>query len=76
LDSGDDIDVERLSGALTNAVYVVSPPKDSPQPSSSSGSGAVSKRRPQKLLLRIYGPQVEHLIDRENELGIFAPPCP
>jgi len=71
LDSGDDIDVERLSGALTNAVYVVSPPKDSPQPSSSSGSGAVSKRRPQKLLLRIYGPQVEHLIDRENELGIL-----
>ncbi len=71
LDSGDDIDAERLSGALTNAVYVVSPPKDLPQPSSSSGSGAVSKRRPPKLLLRIYGPQVEHLIDRENELGIL-----
>jgi choline kinase len=71
LNSGDDIDVERLSGALTNAVYVVSPPKDLPQPSSSSGSGAVFKRSPQKLLLRIYGPQVEHLIDRENELGIL-----
>jgi choline kinase len=71
LDGGDDIDVERLSGALTNAVYVVSPPKDLPQPSSSNGSGAVSKRRPQKLLLRIYGPQVEHLIDREKELGIL-----
>ena len=27
LERGGDIDVERLSGALTNAVYVVSPPK-------------------------------------------------
>jgi choline kinase len=71
LENGDDIDVERLSGALTNAVYVVSPPKDLPLPSSTSGSGVVSSRRPSKLLLRIYGPQVEHLIDRENELGIL-----
>ena len=30
LDRGGDIDVERLSGALTNAVYVVSPPKNLP----------------------------------------------
>jgi choline kinase len=28
LDRGAEIEVERLSGALTNAVYVVSPPKD------------------------------------------------
>ena len=28
IDRGGDIDVERLSGALTNAVYVVTPPKD------------------------------------------------
>ena len=28
LDRGGDIDVERLSGALTNAVYVVTPPRD------------------------------------------------
>lgn len=28
LERGGDIEVERLSGALTNAVYVVSPPKD------------------------------------------------
>lgn len=33
-DRSGDIDVERLSGALTNAVYVVSPPKDLPQPPS------------------------------------------
>lgn len=30
LDRSNEIDVERLSGALTNAVYVVSPPKDVP----------------------------------------------
>ena len=30
LDRGGDIDVERLSGALTNAVYVVSPPNHLP----------------------------------------------
>lgn len=31
LDRSGDIDVERLSGALTNAVYVVSPPSNLPQ---------------------------------------------
>lgn len=70
LGNGDDIDVERLSGALTNAVYVVSPPKDLPPPNT-TGSGVSSRRHPPKLLLRIYGPQVEHLIDRENELNIL-----
>ena len=39
IECGGDIDVERLSGALTNAVYVVSPPKDLPQtPSVAMGS--------------------------------------
>ncbi|KFY22905.1 hypothetical protein V493_06241, partial [Pseudogymnoascus sp. VKM F-4281 (FW-2241)] len=66
LDSGADLEVERLSGALTNAVYVVSPP-DLPTEMSSK-----SKARPSKLLLRIYGPQVEHLIDRDAELGILS----
>ena len=31
LERGGDMDVERLSGALTNAVYVVSPPANLPQ---------------------------------------------
>lgn len=31
LEYGGEIDVERLSGALTNAVYVVSPPRVLPQ---------------------------------------------
>lgn len=65
LESGDDIDVERLSGALTNAVYVVSPPKsmsDKPEP---------GKKPPAKLLLRVYGPQVENIIDRDTELSVL-----
>ncbi|KAL9013305.1 MAG: hypothetical protein Q9173_001996 [Seirophora scorigena] len=74
LDWGAEIDVERLSGALTNAVYVVSPPRNLShlQPSAQeSTTSLVSKRPPAKLLLRIYGPQVEHLIDRDKELQIL-----
>ena len=41
-DRSGDIDVERLSGALTNAVYVVSPPKDLPQSSSISRESTTS----------------------------------
>lgn len=64
LDSGDNIGVERLSGALTNAVYVVSPPED-------LGKAEPGKKTPAKLLLRVYGPQVENIIDRENELSVL-----
>jgi choline kinase len=71
LENGDDIEVERLSGALTNAVYVVFPPKTIPVPAHDAHAPPVSRRPPAKLLLRIYGPQVEHLIDRENELSIL-----
>ncbi|KAK3939415.1 choline kinase [Diplogelasinospora grovesii] len=65
LDSGERVSVERLSGALTNAVYVVSPPPETALP------GHEGKKAPMKLLLRIYGPQVEHLIDRQNELSVL-----
>ncbi|MCJ1265987.1 hypothetical protein MMC22_005869 [Lobaria immixta] len=77
LNRGGEIDVERLSGALTNAVYVVSPPADlSHTPSSRLGSATsrTSEKGPSpppKLLLRIYGPNVEHLINRESELQIL-----
>ena len=52
LDHGGDIEVERLSGALTNAVYVVVPPKNLPQPpadgnSSSTSISMASKKSPQ-----------------------------
>ncbi|OLN96393.1 Choline kinase [Colletotrichum chlorophyti] len=62
LDSGNNIPVQRLSGALTNAVYVVSPPQN-------LKDAAPGKKPPPKLLLRIYG--LEHLIDRENELNVL-----
>lgn len=77
MERGDDIDVRRLSGALTNAVYVVSPPNNLPELAATSDSATASlapaprRRPPAKLLLRIYGPQVEHLIDREGELSIL-----
>ncbi|RMY88655.1 hypothetical protein D0862_10394 [Hortaea werneckii] len=68
------ITVQRLSGALTNAVYVVSPPSDLP-PRDGQDENGNSKPKPRKpppkLLLRIYGPQVEHLIDRDAELAIL-----
>jgi choline kinase len=63
LGAGDSIDVERICGALTNAVYSVTPPSDLPKEQ--------GKKQPAKLLLRIYGPQVEHLIDRETELNVL-----
>lgn len=47
LDRGGEIDVQRLSGALTNAVYVVSPPSKLPQSTTSSHSAtapSVSRR--------------------------------
>ncbi|KAI4593630.1 hypothetical protein KJ359_009114 [Pestalotiopsis sp. 9143b] len=65
LDSGDMIEVQRLSGALTNAVYVVSPPKDIAEKTEPG------KKVPAKLLLRVYGPQVENIIDRESELSVL-----
>ncbi|KAH9888614.1 protein kinase-like domain-containing protein [Xylariomycetidae sp. FL2044] len=65
LDSGDAIEVERLSGALTNAVYVVSPPAVLAENLEST------RKYPAKLLLRVYGPQAEHIIDRENELNVL-----
>jgi choline kinase len=68
LECGGDLEVKRLSGALTNAVYVVSPPAEIPPHLSDPTR---KYRVPPKLLLRVYGPQVEHLIDRENELGIL-----
>ncbi|KIW19216.1 hypothetical protein PV08_03510 [Exophiala spinifera] len=86
MERAKDIDVVRLSGALTNAVYVVRPPKNMPEPAPSSNSqtatsetaSASTSSQPRKavqLLLRIYGPQVEHLIDREAELSILRRLC-
>lgn len=50
LERSGDIEVERLSGALTNAVYVVSPPVDLPQeasdPHASTSSVVAATKRP------------------------------
>lgn len=71
LHMSSDITVERLSGALTNAVYVVSPPEKMQPQQDGEATAQAHKSPPPKLLLRIYGPQVEHLIDRESELQIL-----
>jgi len=73
IEYGNAVTVERLSGALTNAVYVVKPPKDYTlmQRNDDQGNIIPIKKQPKELLLRIYGPNVEHLIDRENELMIL-----
>ncbi|ETN37560.1 uncharacterized protein HMPREF1541_07182 [Cyphellophora europaea CBS 101466] len=72
MDRAGGLEVSRLSGALTNAVYVVKPPKPKPE---DAQPGSVKPPRPKYLLLRIYGPQVEHLIDRDNELQILRRLC-
>jgi choline kinase len=74
-----DLVVERISGALTNAVYSVSPPpyvkeaiKRAVAAEGSSLGRSYHHRVPNRLLLRVYGPQVEHLIDRKSELETIA----
>ncbi|KAF2034094.1 kinase-like protein [Setomelanomma holmii] len=71
MELSEHMDVQRLSGALTNAVYVVSPPKDLSLQGETQDGPPKPRNPPPKLLLRIYGPQVEHLIDRESELKIL-----
>ncbi len=68
LESSDSIGVERLSGALTNAVYEVTPPRHLPE---EVNADLPRRHRPRRLLLRIYGSQVDHLIDRGAELQIL-----
>ena len=50
LDRGGEVDVQRLSGALTNAVYVVSPPNNLPQSTTSSHS-ATAPSTPRRTAL-------------------------
>ncbi|KAF8536628.1 kinase-like domain-containing protein [Trichophaea hybrida] len=57
-------------------VYMVTPPADIPASTSTLSHSSTSSlphppRQSPKLLLRIYGPQVSHLIDRETELYIL-----
>ncbi|KAJ6263584.1 hypothetical protein Dda_2152 [Drechslerella dactyloides] len=81
LDRGEELVVSRISGALTNAVYKVTPPHisketaaqhvDTPHMGPIDGRERRPGRRPKPVLLRVYGPQVGHLIDRDTELNIL-----
>ncbi|KAK6540063.1 hypothetical protein TWF694_008893 [Orbilia ellipsospora] len=81
LDRGAEVLVSRISGALTNAVYKVTPPAvskeraakpvDTPYMTPVDKDSRRTPRNPKPLLLRIYGPQVGHLIDRDTELNIL-----
>lgn len=65
-----NIVVLRISGALTNSIYKIEY-RDTP----SSASGNVSPSSPASvpsLLLRVYGKNVESIIDRDYELGILV----
>jgi choline kinase len=46
LERSNDIEVERLSGALTNAVYVVAPPKHLPPPKNQSEESVPRPKNP------------------------------
>lgn len=46
MESAAEIDVVRLSGALTNAVYKVTPPQNIPPPKAEDGSYTLVPRRP------------------------------
>lgn len=46
MEMAGDAEVVRLSGALTNAVYVVAPPKNLPVPKAENGSVSLVSRKP------------------------------
>lgn len=46
MENAGDIEVVRLSGAMTNAIYVVGPPKNQPPLTSSSSSSIVPRKPP------------------------------
>ena len=53
IENGSDIDVERLSGALTNAVYVVSPPNILPDESNTEDRPRASRKRPAYVIFTL-----------------------
>lgn len=85
MDMAGDMVVSRISGALTNAIYSVEAPSYIKEIikatfSSANAEGGMLQQHgisnykhflPQKLLLRVYGPQVGHLIDRDHELEVL-----
>lgn len=73
MDLAMELDMTRISGALTNSVYSVKPPQYVKEMIKQEHSGrSYHHKLPPVLLLRVYGPQVEFLIDREKELSTAA----
>lgn len=73
IDMAMELDMTRISGALTNSVYSVKPPRYVKEMIKQEHAGRPYHHRlPPVLLLRVYGPQVDLLIDREKELKIVA----
>lgn len=69
LHMAEDIQIDRISGALTNSVYRISaPPYIKEQIKRQYDDKPYHHRLPVGLLLRVYGPQVDRLIDRDREL--------
>ncbi|KAJ3036092.1 hypothetical protein HDV00_003068 [Rhizophlyctis rosea] len=56
VNSPDDLKVDRVSGAMTNCVFIV------------SLVPSLDKTEPKRVLLRVYGTGVEEFIEREHEL--------
>ncbi|KAH3676268.1 hypothetical protein WICMUC_002145 [Wickerhamomyces mucosus] len=59
----NDLQIKRMSGALTNAIYKVDPP-----PLQLLKNLDLHTYNYPSLLLRIYGPNIETIIDRDYEL--------
>jgi choline kinase len=59
------IEIRQIYGALTNTIYQITPP----DPDNEAHDKGLLPRGAAKLLLRIYGAHVEHLIDRTHELA-------
>ncbi|PRT56205.1 Choline kinase [Wickerhamiella sorbophila] len=73
LDMAEDLLVVRITGALTNSVYSVRAPSYVKETLKKEYEGrTLAHRIPQHILLRVYGPQVDSLIDRQRELSTVA----
>ncbi|KAK9470320.1 kinase-like domain-containing protein [Dipodascopsis tothii] len=62
------IKISRISGALTNAVYCITPPKSKDSAASRRGP---RRKSPPQLLLRVYGTNSGKIIDRASELALL-----
>jgi choline kinase len=67
LHASGDITIKRMSGALTNAIYKVDPP-----PLAVLKNLDLQNHNFPVLLLRVYGPNVDSIIDRDYELKILV----